>query len=440
MSKIPNDNAISEPVTKQNFTADSGNKGKMTLKKSRSYSNEVNDYIFIKSHRRKKKKYTSPDIDSDEVELSDAYPLVASNHRRSNTKKSDFQKKKAKTKHKMKTYKKVLISIACIFVVLILGCFGTYFFLVNSGKTELFPSELSITGPSDSKIENNGEYVTYKGHKYAYNNKMTSVLCMGIDKRDFDDKAAVDNKLLSKNGQSDVLELISIDTSTGKISIINISRETMADVAVYSDSGDYIEMKNMQICMSYAYGNGKETSCENTVSSVKNVFYNIPIQSYLSLDLDGIAAINDSVGGIDVTSPETIGDFVKGQTYHLVSNQAESFVRIRDTEKITANNERMARQQEYIKSFMNKTIAQTKKNIMTPINLYNSANKYLCTNLNPSKITYLAQSFVTNRSSTGIDTMTVPGVVKMGDTYAEYHINEEKFYEMFLGVFYNKLS
>lgn len=82
--------------------------------------------------------------------------------------------------------------------------------------------------------------------------------------------------------------------------------------------------EKQQICLSYSYGDGKESSCENTVNSVQRLFYNIPINTYFSLDLDGISALNDSVGGVDVVSPETIGEFVEEKAITLSDSRLKA--------------------------------------------------------------------------------------------------------------------
>lgn len=224
--------------------------------------------------------------------------------------------------------------------------------------------------------------------------------------------------------------LVSIDTSNGKITLFNISRDSMVDVTMYSAGGAYAGTEKQQICLSYSYGDGKESSCENTVNSVQRLFYNIPINTYFSLDLDGISALNDSVGGVDVVSPETIGEFVEGESYHLVGQQAESFVRTRDTSKTDSNNMRMQRQKVYIQSFMNTVLQQTKEDLTTPIDLFNASAPYSCTNLNPSKVSYLAQQAVLGGMS-GIDMVSVPGQVAMGSKYAEFNVSEAEFYQLF---------
>lgn len=368
----------------------------------KTIDDDFNDYIFTKPHKSKKRKVKS--------------------HSQSTTRK------------KKKRLKKVLLSIGCVFLGLVLLVVGTYTYLFIKGSSELFEGNYSITAPQGVETQNQGEFVVYNGKTYEYNKNITSILFMGVDKRELEE-----TEVNGTGGQADVIVLFAFDTKTGKISMINISRDTMTDVTVYSANGGYVGSQEQQLCLAYAYGDGKKTSCENTVNSVKALFYNIPIKSYLALDLDGIAAVNDSIGGVDVTSPETIGDFVNGQNYHLEGSLAESFVRSRNHESADANTLRMQRQQVYATQFMNKVISATKEKITTPVDLFNSSSPYTCTNLNPSKILYLAQSVVMSNGMS-VEMNTVPGEAKMGETYAEYYVNESEFYELFLNVFYTPIQ
>ena len=386
----------------------------------KTISDDINDYVFTKPHKSKKRKSKSHSKPNGDENIE--YVQSGRGHY------------KSKPRRKKKRLKKVLISIGCVFLSLILLVVGTFTYLFIKGGSELLDGNYSITAPQNVETQNDGEFVVYNGKTYHYNKNITNILFMGVDKRELQK-----TEVHGTGGQADVIVLLAVDTKTGKISMINISRDTMTDVTVYSANGGYVGSEKQQLCLSYAYGNGKETSCENTVNSVQRLFYNIPIKSYLALDLDGIAAVNDSIGGVDVTSPETIGSFVQGQNYHLEGELAESFVRSRNHESADANTLRMQRQQIYVKQFMDKVISATKKQITTPIDLFNASSPYTCTNLNPSKILYLAQSVVLS-DGMSVEMSTVPGESKMGKTYAEYYVNESEFYELFLSVFYNQVQ
>lgn len=386
----------------------------------KTINDDINDYVFTKPHKSKKRKVKSHSKSKDNENVAYA--------------QSGRGRYKSKSRRKKKRLKKVLISIGCVFLSLILLAVGTFTYLFIKGSSELLDGNYNITAPQGVETQNDGEFVVYNGKTYQYNKNVTNILFMGVDKRELQK-----TEVQGTGGQADVIVLLAVDTETGKISMINISRDTMTDVTVYSANGGYVGTEKQQLCLSYAYGNGKETSCENTVNSVQKLFYNIPIKSYLALDLDGISAVNDSIGGVDVTSPETIGSFVKGQNYHLEGELAESFVRSRSHESADANTFRMQRQQVYVKQFMDKVISATKKQITTPIDLFNASSPYTCTNLNPSKILYLAQSVVLSNGMS-VEMSTVPGESKMGKTYAEYYVNEGEFYELFLNVFYTPVQ
>lgn len=386
----------------------------------KTINDDINDYVFTKPHKSKKRKVKSHSTPNGDENIE--YVQSSRGHY------------KSKPRRKKKRLKKVLISIGCVFLSLILLVVGTFTYLFIKGSSELLDGNYSITAPQGVETQNDGEFVVYNGKTYQYNKNVTNILFMGVDKRELQK-----TEVQGTGGQADVIVLLAVDTKTGKISMINISRDTMTDVTVYSANGGYVGSEKQQLCLSYAYGNGKETSCENTVNSVQRLFYNIPIKSYLALDLDGISAVNDSIGGVDVTSPETIGSFVQGQNYHLEGELAESFVRSRSHESADANTLRMQRQQIYVKQFMDKVISATKKQITTPVDLFNASSPYTCTNLNPSKILYLAQSVVLSNGMS-VEMSTVPGEAKMGETYAEYYVNESEFYELFLSVFYNQVQ
>lgn len=345
--------------------------------------------------------------------------------------------KRRKKRKKMKLWKKILLSVLCVILAVVLIIVATFAILFYKGSQELYEKDYNIVAPENVEnleVQDDGDYVIYNNKKYQYNKNITSILFMGVDKREMSE-----TDVYGTGGQADFIALAAVDTSTGKISFININRDTMTDVAIYSEGGSYIGMEELQLCLAYAYGDGKETSCENTVNSVERIFYNVPINSYFSLDLEGIIAVNDSIGGVDVVSPETIYMFNEGESYHLEGSMAEAFVRRRNTAVLDSNLSRNERQKIYLEAFMNKVIALTKEDITTPISLYNASAPYSCTNLNPSKICYLAESVVMS-NGLSVEMMSVPGEVKEGEKFAEFYVDEDKFYEMFLSVFYNEIE
>ena len=128
-----------------------------------------------------------------------------------------------------------------------------------------------------------------------------------------------------------------------------------------------------------------------------------------------------------------------GSTLTLTGAQAEIFVRQRNGESVETNNNRIQRQKQYLASYMQKALAMTKKDLSTPVNIFNAAKDYTFTDINVPKVSYYAYSLL-NTSFTEGDIISVPGQVKMGDAYVEFYPDKEKFYEMILDTYYTKID
>ena len=99
----------------------------------------------------------------------------------------------------------------------------------------------------------------------------------------------------------------------------------------------------------------------------------------------------------------------------------------------------MKRQKQYLNAFFNQLVTSTKADFTTLLDLYNAASPYMMTNVGANKAAYLASEALQNNFS-ALNMQNVPGEVKMGEKYAEYHIDEDAFFEMFLNIFYVKLD
>ncbi len=307
----------------------------------------------------------------------------------------------------------------------------------HTGKREMIADSFHIKAPKtvEAELKNDGETVLYNGNSYKLNKEIICILFMGIDKTD----SSKESDQIGSNHQSDVISLCAIDSVNKKITLFNVPRDIITDVNVYSPSGGFVGVEKLPIGVSYAYGDGKETSCHNTSTSVSRLFYNLPIKTYYSLNLDGVADVNDSLGGVDVVSPETIDMFEKGKTYHLSGSEATRFVHLRVRDRADANLLRNERQKVYLNAIIKKFFAATRKDIGVPISVFNATQGYSCTNLNPDRITYLATEFIINRDMK-VEFKSVPVDVKQVDNHAENYVKEKDFFELFLSVFYNKAS
>ena len=282
-----------------------------------------------------------------------------------------------------------------------------------------------------------GTKVEYDGHTYLLNRNLTTILAMGIDRA-----ITEETKLHGNGGQSDVLMLIGIDTETGQTNILNISREAYSQVQVYSGDGSLIRTEWLQICLAYAYGDGREKSCENAKQSVSRLLYDLDIQSYLAVDLVGILKANEAVGGVtvdslvDVTMPD--GTVVhKGDRIELHGKNAERYIRTRGQE-IDANAPRMERQKQYITEFSKLVVSKSRSDLTYPATLFSSLSDYMVTDMEITDVTALARCFISNDAK--INFINVRGTYGLLNGTSVCYLDEIDLFEAILQVFYQRVD
>ena len=354
-------------------------------------------------------------------------------HHHHSSKTGKSRKRHHRSKRK-KIIKRVLLIIGIILLLAAIITAGSVAVLYHTGKNEMKPDKVKIEAPKNVETVDDGRYIYYKNGKYKYKNDIINMLFLGIDRNN-----GLGTDGIGANGQADVIALAAIDSSNSKVTIINVPRDIITDVKVYSSSGGYSGTEKMQIALSFAYGDGADTSCVNAMSAVRSLFYNVPISSYFALKMEGVPDLNDSIGGVDVKSPETISIFEKGEKYHLDGEDALLFVQKRDMQSVNANLKRNERQKVYLNSFISKFINQTKSDIGVPINVFNASKPYSFTNLNANRITYLATEFILNKKM-AIKMKSVPVTVEKQGNNAANYVKEDEFYELFLDVFYEKVK
>ena len=360
--------------------------------------------------------------------------------------KEELDKRKKAKKRRLtpkQRRKRRIIMIVSIVLAIVLTAVMTLMILITDGRRQLIRNhDAIVTLPDipDVAPENDGKTIEYKGKTYKLNENITSILCMGIDKDNLNDASG-----FGGNGQADANFLLTIDTKTGKMCAIAINRDTMIDAGVYSESGDYLGAQRQQLCLVYANGDGKKQSCENMMEAVSELFYGIPVSTYMAIDLNAIGILNNAVGGVTVTSPHTFtgkgASFTKGETVTINdATRAISFVGYRDVTRLNSNAERMERQKIYLKAFAKKAIAKTKENITFPLSLYNQTADYNINNLNASKITYLTSCVIGGMKNVNLEFLNVEGETVQGEEFAEFTPDSQKLFELILKVYYNEVK
>lgn len=355
-----------------------------------------------------------------------------------------YQRKKIpKTEEKKKKSKgfKVFAGIGMTFVSLLLVLCITLSALLVTGKNSMLDDneQTELDLPADVTVE--GEYIIHNGKKYIYNDKVTTVLFSGIDKHT---EEHIDG-VFGTAGQADTIFVMALNTETGEYKIMSVSRDTMVDVNICDAAGNFGGTEKMQLCLAHAYGDGDKTSNENLKRSVSRLFFGIPVNSYITIDLDAIPVLNDAVGGVNVNVIEDLSNYdpelTLGANVTLKGEQAETYVRSRDVSGDASQNDlRMERQKSYIDSFIQQTLQMTREDIRTPVNLYNAIEPYTRTDVDASEVTYLASIFLRSGFTAEENYIKVPGEAVAGEQYAEYYTDTDAFFEIILDTYYTRVE
>lgn len=222
---------------------------------------------------------------------------------------------------------------------------------VVGNKIEHKEAPVEPVGSLEGRFTENELTYRYMNQTWKYRrNDLTNILMIGVDWADTEQKKEASRY----KGQADFLQLVSIDKGNKTISTIHIDRDTLTPIRIYGPFGDYAGVRETQICLSHAYGNSEKQACENTVWAVSHLLGGIPIKGYMVMDIGGIAAVNDALGGVTVTLED---DFThldpamhKGATLKLRGRQAEYYVRGRLGVGAGTNISRMTRQRTFVES------------------------------------------------------------------------------------------
>ena len=222
---------------------------------------------------------------------------------------------------------------------LILGCvmvlfFSAFMVLKSVGRNslkrhagEVVNAELTAglndeTEEIEETLELEEGQILVEGEVYEYNEDIMTFLCLGVDSR----SGIAKEKTPGKAGQADALLLVVVNPRKEKIDVIAVNRDTMTEIEIYDTAGMYLEKQKAQITLQYAYGDGREKSCQLMEQRVSELFYGIPIHGYGALDMQSIATLNDAVGGVEVTVLEDMTKYRWNWGRRFVGGRRCSFI------------------------------------------------------------------------------------------------------------------
>lgn len=210
-------------------------------------------------------------------------------------------RRKRKKRKKKSTFKKILIALLVVLLIIVgAGSFVAWrvYSDVQSSTDEMYEEVQHEQKRETPVIVDQGE-------------DPFSVLLMGID------TGALGR---TETGRSDTLMLMTVNPNTDKTTLVSIPRDTYTEIVGHGTSD--------KINHAYAFG-----GTEMTMNTVQNLF-DIPVDYFVSVNMEGLEQIVDAVGGIDITPPLSFDyeggyTFVEGQQTHMNGETALAYSRMR---------------------------------------------------------------------------------------------------------------
>lgn len=208
------------------------------------------------------------------------------------------QKSKKNPRKKMKKLNVFLTTLAVVVAIVVAGAGGVYLYVGGMLK----PGVIGIT---------DSQYYTPK----EFQADSVNILIVGID---YEEGRYSGDGL----GMTDMIMVANFLPREGKLNLFQIPRDAYVGTEYSSDG---------KINAALMSGKDKENPINNLISVISDQ-YKLPIDYYITLDMDGLKAIIDTFGGIRVYVPKAMtydGSHLDAGWQWLNGDQVEFFVRNR---------------------------------------------------------------------------------------------------------------
>lgn len=324
----------------------------------------------------------------------------------------------------------VILIVLAVLLLLAAGVLWYFWSSMNRSADQLFAQQTSAVptappAPEATPVRYDdieADWIDAKGNAYNYRDDVINILFIGVDYM-YKESYWTDD-MTYHGGNADVLILASLDTSSKSLSILEIPRDTMANVIELDEDGNYIDTAYTNIATAHSYSSDQQLGCELTCDAVSRLLCGIPIHSYVSLNYYAIKPINRLLGGVELTFDRDYTDldpaFTEGATVTLTDDQFYTFVHDRDLYKMDSAYDRGDRHIFLMNSLYDVCKAEFLEDITFPVRMYNGVKEYVTTNLDVTQISYLAR-LVFETDFHASDVARIPGELTKNGNYAEYY-------------------
>lgn len=231
------------------------------------------------------------------------------------------------------------------------------------------------------------------------------------------------------NFRSDVLMLLTIDFEQHTVKLISIPRDTLAPI--YNTKGHW------KINAAFAIGgSAKGDGFQYAINTVSNLLGGIPINYYAGVNMTGIKAVVDAMGGVDYDVDlriELNGRVLEPGFQHLNGQQVLDYCRAR--KGISTDVGRTDRQQRILFAVFEQL--KQKNQLVNLPKIFTSVQGYISTNLNLEQIAALSV-FALDLESENLTRATLEGEYITKTAYSNgsfYVLHNDKLVELVKDTF-----
>lgn len=306
-------------------------------------------------------------------------------------------------------------------------------------RTEKDPLALQEQTQLSSPQINEESTLEYRGVQYQPRKNLTSILLIGVRKIE---EADAPDKTFHSEQQADFLSLLVFDDQDDTIKRIDIDRNIMTEITMLGSQGKPNATRNAPISAVYGFGSDEEHAAILTVKAVSNLLQGLEIKDYVTFSMNSIAAINDLVGGVEVTIEEDLTDidpvFVNGEQVILQGVQADRLIHARKNENDDAELQRMQRLNAFFSSLTGAVLQKMQANPAFAYHMLNSLKPYMTSSLRISELVYIIYK---SRGYTRSESFTITGERKANaSNNREYYPDDDSIMKALIGVFYKQLT
>lgn len=335
-----------------------------------------------------------------------------------------------KHRRRRRNHNKLRLCLAMSAVVLVL--------ILGVVTAQLLESRLNV------EVENAGMQMTahqskestaqvFMNNRWYEKNNLETLLVMGID----DFGTLTGGSSYNNSHQADFLVLFIRDKDTGRSTALHLNRDAMTDITMLGVRGEAAGVQHAQLAIAYNYGSGGNDSSRNTADAVSNLLYGMKIDHYITVTMDAVPIMNDWVGGVEI---EVLDDFsemdaslVKGEKVRLMGKQALNYVRTRKGLDDSSNLNRMKRQRQYASAWIEEA-RERLDDTEAVAQLIVEMSECHYSDYTAEQLAEFAEYLSRN---TSVEIFELPGEAVKGETFMEFHVDDEALQQLILELFYD---